>query len=736
VTQQELIGYPSGWFVICFSDELAAGATRALRYFGQDLVAYRGQDGSVRVLDAYCPHLGAHLGVGGKVVGDSIQCPFHAWRFCGTGECVEIPYATKIPPRARVRSWQVMEKNGVVLVHHDSTGKEPAFDIPVIEEYGSAEWLPWSTFLYHVKTHPKEIIDNLADRAHFPTVHRTLIDEFAFEVDGFTATQRAKGKSILPGDGSDEFASTTTYHGPGYFVMHFDGMLKNIMLLAHTPIDETELDLRLAVSLKIVGNRERTEGFVKRYLENLKAGFEDDLRIWEHKRYRDPPVLCDGDGPIGRMRRWYRQFYPAPAAPSEPAAASIEVQNGSPAPDGAVTTGRKKQEDPIMAAEEFVERAHRLLPALRERAAEAEHLRRIPDATIADFHDAGFFRMLKPARAGGCELDPKVFFEVQMRIASACPSSAWVLGVLGVHNWQLALFPLEAQEEVWAKDSTALISSSYAPTGHVEPVEGGYRLSGRWSFSSGCDHCQWVFLGGLLPPAAEGKPPEMRTFLLPRADYRIDDTWFVAGLKATGSKDIVVENAFVPEHRTHRLIDGYKRKSPGNAVNPAPLFRLPFAQVFVRSVSTSAVGAAQGALDVYRENAAHHVSASDRSRAAADPAAQILCAKAAATLDEVRLVLYRNMDEMMALARAGEDIPVARRVQFKYESARAVARCVEVVDELFAASGGRAIFLQHPLLRYFLDIHAVRAHYANNPDKPGRNFGAVQLALPNQDYYV
>jgi 3-hydroxy-9,10-secoandrosta-1,3,5(10)-triene-9,17-dione monooxygenase len=333
-------------------------------------------------------------------------------------------------------------------------------------------------------------------------------------------------------------------------------------------------------------------------------------------------------------------------------------------------------------------------------------------------------------------VDPKLFFEVQMTIAAACPSSAWVLGVVGVHNWQLALFPVEAQESVWANDSTALISSSYAPTGHIQRVEGGYRVSGRWSFSSGCDHCQWVFLGGFVPPAVEGKPAEMRTFLLPRDDYRIDDTWFVAGLKATGSNDIVVEDAFVPEHRTHRMIDGYKRKSPGNAVNPAPLFRLPFAQVFVRSVSTTAIGAAQGALDIYRDNAANHVASSDRAKVAEDPTTQIVCAKAATTIDEVRLVLYRNMDEMMALARAGEDIPVARRVQFKYESALAVSKCVQVIDDLFTASGGRAIFMNHPLLRYFLDIHAARAHYANNPEKPGRNFGAVQLQLANQDYYV
>jgi len=390
----------------------------------------------------------------------------------------------------------------------------------------------------------------------------------------------------------------------------------------------------------------------------------------------------------------------------------------------------------VSRAEDLVGRARELLPTLSARAAEAEMLRRIPDATIADFQDAGFFRMLQPSRWGGYELDPQTFFDVQMTLAAACPSSAWVLGVVAVHNWQLALFPEAAQAEVWRDDRSTLISSSYAPTGKITRAEGGYRVSGRWSFSSGCDHCRWAFLGGMVPKEGEGRAPEMRTFLLPRGDYRIDDTWHVVGLRATGSNDVVVEDAFVPEHRTHRLVDGYKQRSPGNAVNPAPLYRLPFGQVFVRSVSTSAIGIAQGALDAYRTVAAKRVSAGDGARVAEEHAAQLVCARAAATIDEVRLVLHRDLDEMMALVRAGEEIPIERRVRFRYDSASAVVRCVAAVDELFAQSGGRAIFLHSPILRFFLDAHAARAHYANNPDKPGRNLGGVLLGLKNQDYFL
>lgn len=385
---------------------------------------------------------------------------------------------------------------------------------------------------------------------------------------------------------------------------------------------------------------------------------------------------------------------------------------------------------------DFVQRARELAPSLEARVPEADALRRIPDATIAAFRDSGFFRMLQPARYGGFEVDPQAFFDVQMAVAAACPSSAWVLGVLAVHNWQLALFPDAAQEDVWGRDRATLISSSYAPTGKVARADGGFRISGRWSFSSGCDHAKWVFLGGFVPPEADQKVPEMRTFLVPRADYTIDDTWHVAGLKGTGSKDIVVADAFVPEHRTHKLMDGFFRKSPGNTKNTAPLYRLPFGQIFVRSVSTTAIGAAQGALDAYCAVASKRVAAGDGAKVADDPTAQLVAARAAALIDGARLTLHRNFDELMALARAGADMPVHRRVQFRFDSANAVAQCVDAIDGLFTASGGRAMFLSSPILRFFLDVHAARGHYANNPDKPGRNLGAVQLGLKNQDFFL
>jgi 3-hydroxy-9,10-secoandrosta-1,3,5(10)-triene-9,17-dione monooxygenase len=391
---------------------------------------------------------------------------------------------------------------------------------------------------------------------------------------------------------------------------------------------------------------------------------------------------------------------------------------------------------PKASSKDFKALARAMGPALRERAAEGETLRRLPDATIADFQEAGFFRMIQPARWGGYEVDPAIFFDTQIELARACPSSAWVMGVVAVHSWQLALFDARAQEDVWGDDSSVLISSSYAPVGKVEKVDGGFRISGRWSFSSGSDHCGWVFVGGFAPKDPNARGPDMRTFLLPRSDYVIEDTWRVSGLKATGSNDIIVDRAFVPEHRTHKLIQGFTGGSPGLIENPAPLFRLPFGQVFVRAVSSSAIGAALGALEAYRSYTAGRYATSDGSKVAEDPTAQVLCADGVATLDEVQAILRRTFEEMMVHARAGEKIPVERRVLFRYESARAVVKSMEVVDSLFTASGGRALFDGHPIQRYWQDVHAARAHYANNPDKPARNLGRVMLGMKNSDFFI
>ncbi|HEB90757.1 MAG TPA: flavin-dependent monooxygenase [Deltaproteobacteria bacterium] len=373
----------------------------------------------------------------------------------------------------------------------------------------------------------------------------------------------------------------------------------------------------------------------------------------------------------------------------------------------------------------YLERVRDLIPGIRGRAATCEADRRLPEETFKEFQEAGLFRAMQPVRHGGYELKPLTFYQAIAEVAAACPSTGWVLGVIGIHNWQLGLFPDRAQRDVWGDDSGIQSSSSYAPTGRVERVDGGFRLSGRWSFSSGCDPCQWVLLGGRAP--GEGPIPDQRTFLVPRSDYEIVDNWHVSGLCGTGSKDIEVENAFVPEHRTHRFIDAYNLDNPGQADNPGTLFRLPFGCVFAFAITAPAIGAAQGALDYYRGYIREKVSALAGARVADDPFAQRRIATAVAEIDAAKAEMSATWTQMWAIADAGEKIPIELRAKARWTGCNIVQRCVRAVDLLFEGSGGHGIYLDNPMQRYFRDVHAMRAHAFHNPDNAALSYGFTEL---------
>jgi 3-hydroxy-9,10-secoandrosta-1,3,5(10)-triene-9,17-dione monooxygenase len=394
-----------------------------------------------------------------------------------------------------------------------------------------------------------------------------------------------------------------------------------------------------------------------------------------------------------------------------------------------------KNPAPVSGAE-LVERARAMIPALKARSEAATAARAIPAATIKEMQDAGFFRVLQPKRYGGYEMDPGVFFDIQMALAEGCMSTAWVYGVVGVHPYQLALFDKRAQDDVWGKDTSTLVSSSYQPVGKVERVEGGYQLSGRWGFSSGCDHCEWVLLGSLIFPVTAGDPVDMRTFLVPRQDYKIVYDWNVFGMQATGSHGIIVDKAFVPEYRTHRALDGFLGTNPGFAVNTSPLYRIPWAQIFVRAVSSAAIGALQGALDAYSSIAARRVSTNTGKATKLDPAALVAAARTQSAILEMKTVLHRNMNELLAHAEAGREIPMQDRIRYRYESAQVARRCVDLCDELMPLLGGRAIYMDSPLVRYWLDLNAARAHIANDPNLIGTSLGAMYLGEPVQEAFV
>jgi 3-hydroxy-9,10-secoandrosta-1,3,5(10)-triene-9,17-dione monooxygenase len=386
-------------------------------------------------------------------------------------------------------------------------------------------------------------------------------------------------------------------------------------------------------------------------------------------------------------------------------------------------------------AQELLQAARAMAPALRERNAQCKALRRVPDETIADFQHAGFFKVLQPEQWGGYAMDPQVFYALGLELAKHCMSSAWVLGVVAVHNWQLAVFDDQAAQDVWSEDPSVLLSSSYAPVGKVKPVNGGFRLSGRWSFSSGSEHCKWAFLGAVVPtPEAPFDMMNYRTFLVPITDYEIIDNWDVVGLQGTGSHDIVVEDVFVPEHRTHKSIDGFNCDNPGNAVNDAPLYRMPFMQVFVRAVCTASLGALEGALESYIEAAKARVVGPNKMTA--DPFARALAAEVKTGIEEMKLTLFRNFDAMMECNRQGIPIPIEDRVRYRYDSAVVADRCLAMSSKMLKAIGSGGIRNGNRLLAIHLDILASQAHIANHVNPFGNNLGGILFGEDNVDFAI
>ena len=389
-------------------------------------------------------------------------------------------------------------------------------------------------------------------------------------------------------------------------------------------------------------------------------------------------------------------------------------------------------EEGVPSPETLIERARAMIPALRERARACTIGHNVPAESVEEMRQAGFFRILQPKRWGGYEMHPNVFFEVQKALAEGCMSTGWIYGVLGCHPYELALFHDEAQREVWGDNPDMLVSSTYQPVGKVEKVEGGFYLSGRWGFSSGSTHCGWVLLGAINFDT-DGGPPDMRTFLLPRSDYQvIEGTWDTFGLQGTGSFDIVVERVFVPEHRTHRAADGFACTNPGQKENDGPLYRLPWAQIFMRSVSTSAFGGTRHAISAALEIMQSRVSTNTGKASKADPFLHAAIARAIAECNEMEMTQRSTFDEMMGYAERGEPVPMDRRGIFAYQSASVVRRMAELVDGMVKLLGGRAIYMSSPIVQPWLDLQAARAHVANDPaNRTSDLIGTMQGEQPS-----
>ncbi|MET9266576.1 3-hydroxy-9,10-secoandrosta-1,3,5(10)-triene-9,17-dione monooxygenase oxygenase subunit [Amycolatopsis sp. NPDC004079] len=379
-----------------------------------------------------------------------------------------------------------------------------------------------------------------------------------------------------------------------------------------------------------------------------------------------------------------------------------------------------------------------LLPVLRERAQETEDARRIPAESVKALQETGFFRLLQPKPYGGLEADPVTFYTAVKLIASACGSTGWVASILGVHPWHVALFDAQAQEDVWGEGGEGRdvrISSSYAPMGKATVVEGGYRLSGRWSFSSGSDHCTWVLLGG--PAFADGKPVDFCTYLVPISDYSIVDVWDTVGLRGTGSNDIVVEDVFVPKHRALSFMATSKCKTPGQEVNPGPLYRLPYGSVHPSTITAPIIGMAQGAYDAHVEHQGKRVRAAYAGeQSKEDPFSKVRIAEASSEIDAAWLQLTHNIDELYQLARKGEKLPFSTRLRVRRDQVRGTERAISAIDRLFENSGGRALQRGTPIQRFWRDAHAGRVHAANDAERAYVMFGTGEFGLPVENAMV
>lgn len=328
--------YARGWHIVLFSRELQVGEVKQLHYFDQDLVAYRGESGQVAILDAHCPHLGANLASGeGRVLGDNIACPFHGWTFSPQGLCVDIPYANSIPEKAvhALKGWPVLEKNGFIALWYETAGEPREDYLPDIPEWGPQGWGDWVFYRSRIRAQPCDIIENIVDIAHFPHVHGGLVRSWENRFGERTVTQlstvdRDPGANMIipPGVVFDieearseagaqaDAWGDATYHGPSIMYYYTESRSPEVSFRSwwvncHTAVDAEQVDLCSAVIVSGLDDEPLPDEFAQLYPQMAHAAFGQDVEIWKDKIYREEPVLCDGDGPINKLRRWYEQFY-------------------------------------------------------------------------------------------------------------------------------------------------------------------------------------------------------------------------------------------------------------------------------------------------------------------------------------------------------------------------------------------------------------------------------------------
>ncbi|MFD5296669.1 acyl-CoA dehydrogenase family protein [Streptomyces mutabilis] len=368
----------------------------------------------------------------------------------------------------------------------------------------------------------------------------------------------------------------------------------------------------------------------------------------------------------------------------------------------------------------------------QEHAREAEELGKLPDATVAKIRETGVDRMLQPEQYGGSEAHPVEFFEAVMELAQNSPSAGWVGGLMSIHAYELAGADPQTQEEIWGEDPAVWISSPYAPFGRAKPVEGGYLFSGRWPFSSGTDHCGWAFLGGMVTDAngAIAGPPDIRHFLVKRDQYEIvEGTWDTVGLRGTGSKDVTVEDAFIPAHRVieqNLVMTGELARTnrPDN-----PMYALPFGTMFGGIITAVTLGITQGALNASAEYTRNRISHSG-ARVAGDPHQLNLLGEAWADVDASRVHFLADVAKYHDQVVGGQPMDVTQRITARRNQVRASRRSVDAVDRLFMHAGGGSLHRDRPQQMFWRDAHAAMNHICNVAPPIYTGFGSDLFGEP------
>ncbi|HEY4055960.1 MAG TPA: acyl-CoA dehydrogenase family protein [Kofleriaceae bacterium] len=376
-----------------------------------------------------------------------------------------------------------------------------------------------------------------------------------------------------------------------------------------------------------------------------------------------------------------------------------------------------------------------LVAGIRARAADTEAQRRVAPESIAELSGAGLFRAFVPRSYGGDERSPGEVYEAVVEVARACTSTGWVASLLTAHNFMLALLDRTAQDEIFAAGPDVLLASSVAPMGVATRVDGGYRLTGKWSFASGVDHAKWMMLGSSIKDEPPGPPPpgastfpglssQGRIFFISSADYTIQDDWHVAGLRGTGSKTIAVADAFVPARRVLPLPSIVDGTAPGFALHTSPLYRLPWSPLFNSAFPPVALGTALAMLDGFRSYIGSRVNSFSGKGYRANPGSLMRLAEAATRVDSAR-ALHRRDVAMLDAGAAGTPVPRGASERIIYDAGCVVHACSEAIDRMYRGSGGRSLYESSALQRHVRDINAMTQHMMADLDLYGEAYGKV-----------